>query len=665
MSRPLTLHVSALNDAEYAAYTASLHDIVEQPPPAVDYDKLQLGVREARAWLRGRYPALTPASIDAILRLWSPDLAPADTMTAGQFFAALRLVYHVLGGREMDPALVFMQAHPKDVTSRSPSPHGTRSRIPSDNNPFHTNGTVSAKPPPPSLPPKPTNPFLNRRVSQDGPPPQSAPPGASTFPGMRPSLDGKVPPLPPRKPPVLPPPRHASLSANAMNMPRDPPPPVPAFPRSASSNNTSNTLIQQSLQATRIAQSLKKAEQRLEQERVMEVLKSSAVPPRRMRSTSPTKLTSSSASSTTSSTPSLHVRNTTVPSLPPRRNLSPPASTVGAGTVHSFEQVATASLTPFNKKRMTLPPGLPSPFPPEPPARRSFASPTVSPSRTPPRSLADLPNEPPPRHPDRKPSTYAASSVSADEGRFSTISGNARVGRSKSMHQASPPPVPPPPRRKRPESVQISPSGSPLDATHSPFADVVSPRREPSPGSPSHLMLSRHLSLTSHRSREREQQRDGKERGRDPSDSPLGSLQRTFTSLSLRAQPALDTARYKAEGAFSRRGFVPHHGAGAGPFRREGDVRRGLMGDADGVGDCASPGPDNDDADSSVDQDSVADGLDGRARNGAMGMSVEERARRWREGGVDVTVEEGSGGRRMVLERDELKWPAGDGWRPL
>ena len=45
--------------------------------------------------------------------------------------------------------------------------------------------------------------------------------------------------------------------------------------------------------------------------------------------------------------------------------------------------------------------------------------------------------------------------------------------------------------------------------------------------------------------------------------------------------------------------------------------------------------------------------------------SVEERARRWREGGVDVAVEEGKGGRRMVLERDDLKWPAGDGLRPL
>ena len=67
MSRPLTLHVSALNGAEYATYTSSIHDIVENDPkPVPDYDKLTVGVREARAWLRGRYPALAPTDLDAV-----------------------------------------------------------------------------------------------------------------------------------------------------------------------------------------------------------------------------------------------------------------------------------------------------------------------------------------------------------------------------------------------------------------------------------------------------------------------------------------------------------------------------------------------------------------------------------------------------------------------
>ena len=72
MSRPLALHVSALNDAEFALYTAAILDISEHDPADVqDYDKLDVGVREARAWLRGRYPALTPAALDAVRLLVS------------------------------------------------------------------------------------------------------------------------------------------------------------------------------------------------------------------------------------------------------------------------------------------------------------------------------------------------------------------------------------------------------------------------------------------------------------------------------------------------------------------------------------------------------------------------------------------------------------------
>ena len=228
-------------------------------------------------------------------------------------------------------------------------------------------------------------------------------------------------------------------------------------------------------------------------------------------------------------------------------------------------------------------------------------------------------------------------------------------------------------------------SPSPFD---SPFANP------PLPGTPTsasasafatspNLRLSRHLSLSStkrdppDRDRDRDRDRDTKDReNRDKerererernwetfSDSPLGTtLHKTFSNLSARAQPALDTARYKAEGAFARRGFVQH---GGGWMRREGEAR--LIDHDDADGDVGAAGVDVDDTDgeSALDQDVSGSGGSGGSREG-----VEERARRWRQGGVDVAVVEregsdGRGGRRMVLERDDLKWPAGEGWRPL
>ncbi|KAI0654839.1 hypothetical protein C8Q70DRAFT_1047716 [Cubamyces menziesii] len=706
MSRPLTLHVSALNDAEFTTYTSSIHDIVDYNPQhahTLDYDKLAVGVREARAWLRGRYSSIAPNTLDTILRLFCPDLGPADVLTGGQFFAVLRLVSHVLSGKEVDPSFVFVQAHPDELASRSPSPQGKQPRTspqthpqsthlapdpPSpDHNPFfpasspNSHGlpptatpasAPNSRPPPPSVPPKPNNPFLNRRGSQDAPP-QSAPASTAVFPGSRPSAsvsqEAKIPPLPPRKPPVIPPPRHASMGAPHAQPLREAAPPVPALPTRSVSTNNPNVLIQQSLQATRIAQSLKKAEQKLEQERVMEVLKSSSAPgfanARRVRSKSPVKeerigpgsASSSSAASITSSgeRATLHRR---VPSLPPRRNLSPPASTTG--TARSFEQVATATLSPF--KRGADPPPLP-------PARR-FASQNNSPSRTPPRPLTDLPPDPPPTHPDRK-----LAAIDTDRP-VSSSTPSPRVVRSKSMHHPSPPPVPPPPRRKRPESVQLG--------STSQVSDGLSGNPSASASAPNNLTLSRHLSLSSNRERDRERERGREREGsrriggtRDRSresaftDSAIGSLQKTLTSLQLRAQPALDAARYKAEGAFSRRGFVQHGTHGPRWMREEGEAR--LIDDVDGDPDLdARPVRETERGlgevggtgwrdqcrgdDSSLDHDPGEDSEQERER-------VEQRARRWREGGVDVAVVDD--GKRMVLERDDLKWPAGEGWRPL
>jgi hypothetical protein len=67
--RPLTLHASALSADEYDLYTAAFLDIVDEPHGAHDdtyYATTAVGVREARAWLRGRYPELAPTDLDAV-----------------------------------------------------------------------------------------------------------------------------------------------------------------------------------------------------------------------------------------------------------------------------------------------------------------------------------------------------------------------------------------------------------------------------------------------------------------------------------------------------------------------------------------------------------------------------------------------------------------------
>ncbi|OBZ78078.1 hypothetical protein A0H81_02753 [Grifola frondosa] len=641
---------------QHALFTASLQDIVaeDEPQPKVDYEQLKLGVREARAWLRGRYPSLSTHVVDSILRMFCPDLGPTDILTAGQFFAVLRLVSHVQDGRQLDKSLVFVQAHP--APSRPPTPTGKPSRslseshaaqptpspsLPSpDANPFQAftsrapesapaapyipaapyvpaapSASTTPRPSvPPVLPPKPNNPFLARRGSQ-GALPQSAPANAPGFSHQRTrpsaSLDAKLPPLPPRKPPVLPPPRHASLNPSA----------GAALPSRSSTTNHPNVLIQQSLQATRIAQSLKKAEQQLENERVLE--QSLRTPPhpqheslrrrRRLRFIEVRQLRG-------------RPMPDRVPSLPPRRRISPSApSTVGS--TRSFEQVAHAKVAPF--KRPTLPLEIQPPW---------LASRSTSPVRTPPRSLVDLPSEPPPTHPDRKPPPTPESERAG--------SPSSRMLRSQSMHHASAPPLPPPPRRKRPESVQLTPTTPPSD---SPFASPA-----PQLATANHT-LSRHLSISS-RGRDRGRDRD---RDRDASafsDSPIANIQKTLTSLQLRAQPHLDAARYKAEAGLTRRGFVQHSQHGARWIREEGE--EGLMDDVDAGG--GTSGRDDDDG---LDQDPDA-GEGCQAEK-----SVAERVRRLREGGVDVAMVDKDGDRpgahRLVLERDDLKWPAGEGWKPL
>lgn len=99
-SRRLSLHISALTDDEYAQYTPVLNDL------APDGEQV-ISVREARAWLRGRHP---DAPVDEILRLFSPTMKAGDTMSIGQFYAAMRLLTHAqTQGNGVDKALAFVQ----------------------------------------------------------------------------------------------------------------------------------------------------------------------------------------------------------------------------------------------------------------------------------------------------------------------------------------------------------------------------------------------------------------------------------------------------------------------------------------------------------------------------------------------------------------------------
>lgn len=76
--RLLTLHSSTLNDV-YATYAACLRDLSEDDDndqnaavPRADsfYEDFSVGVREARAWLRGRYRSLAPGVLDSVCMLW-------------------------------------------------------------------------------------------------------------------------------------------------------------------------------------------------------------------------------------------------------------------------------------------------------------------------------------------------------------------------------------------------------------------------------------------------------------------------------------------------------------------------------------------------------------------------------------------------------------------
>ncbi|KAF8183334.1 hypothetical protein K438DRAFT_1975194 [Mycena galopus ATCC 62051] len=54
-SRRLSLHPSALSDAEYTLFTTSLVAEVDSGDPTLDWERVSVSVREARVWLCERY----------------------------------------------------------------------------------------------------------------------------------------------------------------------------------------------------------------------------------------------------------------------------------------------------------------------------------------------------------------------------------------------------------------------------------------------------------------------------------------------------------------------------------------------------------------------------------------------------------------------------------
>ncbi|KAI0030175.1 hypothetical protein K488DRAFT_72407 [Vararia minispora EC-137] len=579
MQRPLALHVSALNDEEYSLFSASFADLLADDTPAdkIEYEAQTVSLREARAWLRGRYADIPPPELDEALRLFAPSPGPDAVLTGNQFFALLRVVLHMRAGSKPDRNLVFEQVHPPrpapppkkifEAPPRHPAPPssasaGARSRQPSsdtptsDTNPFHA---LAPLPPSPAAaadtaqlptPRSSTNPFLSRAKTIH------APPRTITNGGDKPP----PPSLPPRKPPPVIPPRASAFISPTVLSPAPPPtakpPPPPIAPKVP---HLTSALMKQSLLASKAAQNAKRADEERSQTRVLQVLRSSTA----ARTPSP------GASSASDERPQL-------PPRPRRRQRSPPPHS--ASSVYSFEQVAAAALPLHEGRRVTREPLRRSPEASRSPERPTtdFSPPLRQSTDLPSRQPTDLPL-PPPRHPDRTSKSEPPPSP--------------RLGRSKSMHHTPPPPLPPT-RRRRPESVQLaSPRAGGFSDSH-----LGRPTR--------HASVS--VSVSS----------PGSTHVRDLDDaSPLGTFQRTLAGLG----PRFDAARYKAEAGLSRRGFVPG-------VRAEGGERLVM---------------DSDDGESGVDES------DGEELEFGDAEDVRRRARE----------------RERV--RDEMKWPAGEGWRPL
>ena len=597
-------------------------------------------------------------------------MLPSDTLTGGQFFAALRLVIHARSGKGVDRALAFVQG---EQVSCCPD-HGRVSMLLHAHNMACLSQTYLASPGPakapdvprPISPPKRTVPAPPSHPDRQKPPPLTtsspemtpfmrgsmelaphAPPAdpepAPVFPPQRrpskishnPFLNrdngadktvppanglnqGKLPPLPPRKPTLLATPSRRLSEAvptpitSAALMTPSGPPLIPTKPA-----HVMSPIMRQSLEASKHAQSMKRSEEQLDRERVLQVLKttssgssvSNTTPTTRTRSLSPSKQLQKPHNGYGGSGSGGSDDATCVPPLPQRRKPSLPSST--SSSVPSLEQVASATLSS----------SIAVPFKPRLPNRDTLVLHTDY-SGLP--AVAGPGPIPPPTHPHRRASTSTEPNVNDSQ---PSSPSSPRVTRSKSVTSSSSSIPPPPPRRKRPESMQLAPTSDRGELPTLPH--VLSAHAQTHGRTGSVQGLSRHLSLT--RGRERE-----------PSDSsPMANFQKTLTNFQLKAQPKLDAVRYKAEAGISKRGYVHHAQLGATRWREEGE--QGLMADTRWTADNVDR--DRDSEPTTDDEPSSGEGQGTRRRT--------------------VTATSATPHRDFLTESDNLKWPMGEGWRPL
>ncbi|KIK76917.1 hypothetical protein PAXRUDRAFT_835178 [Paxillus rubicundulus Ve08.2h10] len=636
--RPLVLHVSALSDAEYDLYTASLNDLsvtIDTAPTAVcdgaHYECMSVGVREARAWLRGRYSDLAASDIDAVLKLFYPNMLLSDSLTGGQFFAALRLVVHAESGKGVDRTLAFVQAHPTTTkvnhvprpsspskrSVQAPPSHpdrpnpSTSNTSPQESNPFTRRFVEQPVPQPrvllelpPVIPQRHSqkishNPFLMHDKADRGELAEKSSDKVAGAPCV--AKSGKLPPLPPRKPALLVAPRASEAVPSTITSTANFMSPFGPSLIVAKPTHMTSPLMRQSLEASKQGQSIKRAEEQLDRERVLQVLKT-------------TTSGLSGSSRTRSLSPSKHIYKlpsdsgsegaTSVPPLPRRRKPSPPSST--SSSLPSFDQVAVAALKSVSSPLTT------TVFRPPLPSRDSLVS-TNSSSMTNTDYLPSVPGGPnpvPPMHPDRRLSIddSQTSSPSSPSRSFQIDAPSWRATATSSTEKA----------KTRERTVDTE-----SNTTELPNFPTIASSRSHSRMS-SFQGLSRHLSLT---------------RDKDTAEtSPMSNIQKTISNLQLKAQPKLEAVRYKAEAGISRRGYVNHAQLGGTWWREDGEER--LMSDTRWA----------------------ATDID-RARDPYSEPTTDDE----RSSGDDPGKRRTSGvsHRETLTEVDNLKWPAGEGWKPL
>jgi hypothetical protein len=144
------------------------------------------------------------------------------------------------------------------------------------------------------------------------------------------------------------------------------------------------------------------------------------------------------------------------------------------------------------------------------------------------------------------------------------------------------------------------------------------------------------MSVTS-TTRERENGSNGGGGGGSDGPISIASLREAFSGIGK--DLGLDKARYKAEAGLSRRGYVPGTSVTQRPgglFYEEGKQRL-------------------------VDRDGGYRGRGGGSVESLDGVGVDY------DGDADVDAEGGMDDDHPFggIERDDMKWPAGEGWKPL